>query len=158
MGAGAIAGTVWNALFGWPPTRGIRDYDVVYYDGDDLSADAERAVEAAVAKVVPDAVVDVTNEARVHLWYEHRFGVSIRQYTSSADAIATWPSTATSVGVRTTEQGTLEVCAPCGVDDLLGGVVRPNKALVTREVYESKAARWKQVWPELTFIPWERTR
>src|ERR1700730_3374080 len=38
--------------------------------------------------------------ARVHLWYEDRFGYALKPYLSSADAIATFPTTATAVGVR----------------------------------------------------------
>src|SRR5437899_6635367 len=41
--------------------------------------------------------LDVKNEARVHLWYEDRFGYAIKPYLSSADAIATFPTTATAV-------------------------------------------------------------
>lgn len=34
-------------------------------------------------------------------------------------------------------------------------IVRANKGLITREVYEKKVARWTQVWPKLTAIPWD---
>jgi len=154
VGAGAVAAAVWNHRFGLPPGTAVRDYDVVYYDPADLSAERERAVELAVQAVVGENVaIDVTNEARVHLWYGERFGRSIPQYASSQAAIATWPSTATSVGVRRSG-GRLEVYAPHGLRDLLLGVVRPNRTLVTREVYEAKATRWRNAWPSLTVIPW----
>jgi hypothetical protein len=45
-------------------------------------------------------------------------------------------------------------CAPFGLDDLFGLIVRPNKSLVDRNVYEAKAARWAALWPRLTVIPW----
>ena len=32
-------------------------------------------------------------------------------------------------------------------------VVRPNPRLAPRHVYETKAARWQQQWPELTVLP-----
>jgi hypothetical protein len=54
-----------------------------------------------------------------HLWYEDRFGYSIKPYLSSAAAIATFPTTATAVGVRRI-CGKLECCAPFGLDDLFG--------------------------------------
>jgi hypothetical protein len=41
-------------------------------------------------------VHDVKNEARVHLWYERRFGRHLEPYRSTGDAIATWPTTASS--------------------------------------------------------------
>lgn len=41
LGAGGITHTVWNHLHDFALTRGIKDYDLVYYDSDDLSASAE---------------------------------------------------------------------------------------------------------------------
>jgi hypothetical protein len=46
------------------------------------------------------------------------------------------------------------VCAPYGLTDLFGMVVRPNKVIVPRAVYEAKAARWAAVWPKLTVLAW----
>ena len=40
-------------------------------------------------------------------------------------------------------------------DDLFALVVRPNRRLAPRDVYESKAARWLAEWPELTVLPWD---
>jgi hypothetical protein len=34
-------------------------------------------------------------------------------------------------------------------------IVRPNKTLVSRDVYEKKAQRWKSEWPMLEVIPWD---
>ncbi len=69
--------------------------------------------------------LDVKNEARVHLWYQDRFGYPIRPYLSSVDAIASFPTTATAVGVRR-QRGKFECCAPFELGDLFGLVVRPN--------------------------------
>ena len=68
IGAGAVAQTVWNHLHGLPSSHGVKDYDVVYFDPDDLTPDGEHAVGAKVAELLDSAVtVDVTNEARVPL-------------------------------------------------------------------------------------------
>jgi hypothetical protein len=156
VGAGAVAAAVWNRRFGKPPGCGVKDYDVVYFDPGDLGEEAEARVRATIAGWVPASVeLDVTNEARVHLWYHEAFGRRIEPYRSIEAAIATWPTTATSIGVRLDGGGgAFSVCAPFGLDDLFAGVVRPNTALVSREVYEAKVARWRQVWPELTILPW----
>ena len=98
--------------------------------------------------------LDVKNEARIHLWYEECFGYAIKPYISSADAIATFPTTATAVGVRRIH-GKFECCAPFGLDDLFGLVVRPNKRQITRDIYEAKVDRWRSIWPRLIFLPWE---
>jgi hypothetical protein len=155
FGAGGVAQTVWNLRHGFEPAGGIKDYDLVYFDSDDLSEESERRVQEEVAgRLAPLGVVpDVHNEARVHLWYETRFGRHLAPYTSTEAAIATWPTTASSVGVRSEPSG-LVVCAPFGLSDLLGMVARPNKAVVTRDIYEEKVGRWASRWPLLRVIPW----
>ncbi len=155
LGAGAVAQTVWNQAHGYAPQAGIADYDLVYFDPQDLSKISEQAAEdAAVAAFGrPGARFDVTNEARVHVWYERKFGVAIPPYESVEAAIGTWPTTATSIGV-TCANGRFAVCAPFGTDDLWQLIIRPNKTLVTRQVYEAKVSRWSAIWPKLTIIPW----
>ena len=90
----------------------------------------------------------------MHLWYKERFGYTIKPYSSSVDAIATFPTTATSVGIRRL-RGNFECCAPFGLDDLFGLIVRPNKRQVTRSIYEMKADRWRLIWPALTVLAWD---
>jgi uncharacterized protein len=99
-------------------------------------------------------VLDVKNEARVHVWYRQKFGYAIPPYRSSAAAIATFPTTATSIGVRW-RNGQLECCAPFGVGDLFGLIVRPNKVQITPVIYEAKVARWRREWPQLAFLRWD---
>jgi hypothetical protein len=155
FGAGGIAQTVWNLRHGFDPAAGIKDYDLVYFDPADLSDEAERQNEVEVARRLSEfgVVVDVKNEARVHLWYGERFGRHLDPYSSTEEAIATWPTTASSVGVRHDRDGFV-VCAPFGLADLLGMVARPNKAIVSRDVYEEKVSRWAARWPHLRVIPW----
>jgi hypothetical protein len=157
LGAGAVAQTVWNAAHGFRPEHAVKDYDVVYFDASDLRPEAERVAGERVVAALGDlrVPVDVTNEARVHLWYERRFGVSLAAYGSVEEAIATWPTTATAVGVRPDPAGGLDVCTPFGLDDLFGLVVRPNRALVPEAVYRAKAERWKATWPRLTVLDWD---
>jgi len=155
LGAGAVAQTVWNLRHGFAPAEGMKDYDLVYFDPDDLSAESERRLEAQVAQQLSKfgVLADVHNEARVHLWYEKRFGRYLDPYRSTEEAISTWPTTASSVGVRRDRAGYV-VCAPFGLSDLLAMVARPNKAKVSREIYEQKVARWQAIWPKLRVIPW----
>ena len=159
LAAGAIAQTVWNWAHGLPPEFGINDIDLIYHDASDLSEDAEadhgRRIEERFGGV--PARFDVKNEARVHLWYEAKFGYPIEPYESAMAAIATFPATPTAIGVRPSKQG-LEICAPFGLDDLLGLVVRPNKAQVTRDIYQAKIDRWRPLWPRLSVLDWERSQ
>jgi uncharacterized protein len=154
--AGSVAQTIWNLGCGQPAELGLKDVDLIYFDDHDLSVDAEISHERRLRDLFRCLPIklDVKNEARVHLWYEERFGYAIRPYLSSADAIATFPTTATAIGVRRI-RGKLECCAPFGLDDLFGLAVRPNKRQITRAIYEAKIDRWRSFWPRLTFLPWE---
>jgi hypothetical protein len=155
LAAGGVAQTVWNQLHGFDPDGGLKDHDVVYFDPADLTPEAEAATGARVAAACAelDIVLDVKNEARVHLWYEQRYGRRLEPYRSTEHAISTWPTTASSVGARL-EGNRLVVCAPFGLRDLFAMVARPNRTIVTREVYEEKVGRWAARWPQLTVLPW----
>jgi hypothetical protein len=102
----------------------------------------------------PDIRFDVKNQARVHLWYEARFGYPIEPYRSSAGAIDTFPTTAGSIGIRPA-RGELAAYTAFGLDDLLNLKVRPNKRQVTREIYCKKVDRWKALWPMLDIVDWD---
>lgn len=155
LGAGCIAQTVWNYISERDPMAGVKDLDLVYFDATDLSAESENEYLRRVCAQVGSLSIqlDVTNEARVHLWYEKDFGYPIQPYVSVEDAINTWPTTATSIGVRRSRTESV-VYAPYGLNDLFAMVVRPNKKQITREVYEKKAGRWLESWPTLQIIPW----
>jgi hypothetical protein len=154
--AGAVFQTVWNVLDGRDPGAGIVDYDFFYYDPSDLSYEAEDVVIRRAATLFGDVSVpvEVRNEARVHLWYESRFGVPGVRFTSSRDAIDHFASTTCCFGVSRTATGDVIDYAPNGYADLFAMRVRPNPRLAPREVYEAKALRWRQEWPGLVVDPW----
>lgn len=156
LGAGCIAQTVWNAAHGFEPAFGIKDYDLVYY-ADDLSSESENDYAAKASRLFRDLdiAIDVKNEARVHLWYEQHFGYKIAPYETVEHAISTWPTTATSIAITTGTDGILKLCAPFGLNDLLGLIVRPNKTQITKEIYQAKIARWISLWPRLHILSWE---
>lgn len=114
LGAGAICQTIWNELHGFPLEQGIKDFDIVYFDTD-TSAETQDRFILKGKKLFAELPVEVelTNEARVHLWYKEEVGKDIEPYASTEDAINTWPTTASSVGVRY-EGGKFVVYAPSG--------------------------------------------
>ena len=65
--AGCLYQTVWNVVTRQPPEEGILDYDLAYFDGSDLSWDAENEViEAGHQTFAGLAVpVQIRNQARV---------------------------------------------------------------------------------------------
>ena len=154
IGAGCVCQTVWNFQNGLDLMYGISDIDFVYFDAE-LSYEAEDRVIRRVKQrfcALP-VEIDVKNQARVHLWYKDHYGYDLRPYGSLEEAISTWPTTATSIGIRL-QDSALTVCAPFGLNDLFGQIVRPNKTQITEETYLKKCEKWKAKWNTLTIVSW----
>lgn len=156
VGAGCISQTVWNILHGFDPEQHIKDYDLVYYEAEDISKESELAFIQKAADLFGDIAVelDIVNEARVHLWVEEEFGYAIDQYQSVEEAISTWPTTITCAGV-TRRNGKMWVYATFGLDDVFNMVLRPNKKVVTEAVYMNKVKKWTALWPKLSVVGWD---
>lgn len=153
--AGAIVQSYWNAVHELPPLHGVSDIDLIYFDPHDLTEASETRHAARINERFNEAGVrfDVKNEARVHLWYEGKFGYPIEPYTSSKNAIDTFPITAGCIGIRP-DRGALASYASFGFGDLLNLLVRPNKRQVTRQIYAEKTSRWRELWPLIEIIEW----
>ena len=155
IGAGCVAQSVWNYQMNLELSNGISDIDFVYFDSSDLSVEAENSTIIKVENILNPCPIklDIKNQARVHLWYKNHFGYDIKPYESLEDAINSWPTTATSIGIRL-ENNKLKVYAPFGLNDLFGMIIRPNKTQITKEIYMRKVEKWRAKWPALTVIPW----
>lgn len=156
VGAGCLAQTVWNHSLGFSPGYGIDDIDIVYFDPSDSDGSREAEMRDKCSQLLGPIPfrVDLVNQARVHFWYMEEFGYGIEPYQSSEQAINTWPTTATAIGLRLTRTDGPIVYAPYGLNDLFGLVVRANKVQITRKIYEDKVRKWLAKWPELEVIPW----
>jgi hypothetical protein len=127
--AGCLYQTVWNVVTGQPPEAGILDYDLAYFDGSDLSWDAEDVIIKAGSQVFAGlpAPVQIRNQARVHLWYEQKFGVPCRPHASTEAAIDTFEATTACLGVRLQSGGRWRIYAPHGLGDVFNLVSRPTR-------------------------------
>jgi len=155
LGAGVIFQNVWNVIHGFPLNTHVKDIDIFYWDGDDLSWQAENQRIDQLNKLLPNInlSLDVKNIARVHLWYEQRFGIKKLPYKSVQESIATWPVIGACMAVRK-HQSKLEFIAPYGFQDMLSMRVRANKVLVNEDIYRSKALIWQKQWPLLSVESW----
>jgi hypothetical protein len=154
--AGCLYQTVWNVVTGQPPEAGILDYDLAYFDGSDLSWAGEDAVIQAGHQVFAGlpAPVQIRNQARVHLWYEQKYGAPCPPHESTEAAIDTFEALVACLGVRLEPGRRWRVYAPHGLADVFNLVARPNPVLAPRSVYEAKVSRWRRQWPALTVLPW----
>jgi uncharacterized protein len=154
--AGCLYQTVWNVLTGEPPEAGILDYDLAYFDSSDLSWDAEDAIIRAGHQIFAGlrAPVQIRNQARVHLWYQRKFGAPCQPHESAEAAIDTFEATTACLGIRLESGDRWRIYAPHGLADVFNLVVRPNPVLAPGHVYRDKVERWRQQWPGLTVLPW----
>lgn len=152
--SGAVYQRVLNRLTGRDPDHGIKDYDIGYFDAADTSYDAEDAVIRQVAAAFDPPLrdlVEVRNQARVHLWFEGKFGEPYAPLRRTAEALERFVSPLFAVGVRLEADERLTVVAPFGLDDLFAMRLRPNPNRRTNG-YARTAASAKARWPELTLI------
>lgn len=154
VAAGCINQTVFNYYHGNKLDFGIEDFDIVYFD-EDLSYEKEDEVIKYVTNLLKDIKVelDIKNEARVYLWYGDKYGKMIEPYTSVEDAISSWGTSITCIGVRL-EEDSFVVCAPYGLNDLFSMTLRPIKKQFSEEQYLIKTKKWQNKWPLLTVLPW----
>ncbi|MEF2070169.1 nucleotidyltransferase family protein [Consotaella aegiceratis] len=149
--AGCLYQAYWNWRSGFAPERGVKDYDVFYFDERDLSWEAEDAVIRQVYALTADlgVEVEVKNQARVHLWYERRFGASYPRLTSARDGIDRYLIECTCVGIDVMD-GSLY--APNGLAGIGAGVLRMNPRNPQPELFRQKAETLKARWPWLRII------
>ncbi len=149
--SGAIYQRALNDLTGRDLDYGIKDYDLGYYDPSDTSYEAEdgviRRVAAAFAPPLREAV-EVRNQARVHLWFEGRFGEPYAPLANTAQALTRFVSPMFAVGARLEADGRMTVVAPFGLEDLFALRLRPNPGR-TSPNYPAIAEAARRRWPEL---------
>lgn len=147
VAAGAIRNSVWDSLHGRPPANSVADIDVVYFDPSPTEVDWAQRLGSAR----PGYLWDVTNQATIHEWQSVYFGRAVAPYSSVAEALESWPETATAVGARLNGSGTVEVLAPFGLVDLFLLRVRPSPKVVDLAAYQARvdAKAWQRRWPRL---------
>ena len=152
--SGAVYQSVWNAVTGRPAGYGVRDYDLGYFDPD-VSWDAEDVVIKRVAAAFEPPfreMVEVRNQARVHLWFEGRFGEPYDALTGTDEALAGFVAPAFAVGVRLEDDNTISVAAPFGLEDVFSLTLRPNPNRPLAKGWTKAVTSATARWPELTIV------
>lgn len=118
--AGFVRSKIWDVQHGFLESTPLPDVDVIYFDQVNKSETKEKEWERQLAQIDPDVPWSVKNQARMHLKN------NLPPYTSSEDAIASFPETATALGVTLNEDRNVVLTAPWGVEDLLQLRVKPT--------------------------------
>lgn len=150
--SGAVYQRVLNVKTGRDLDFGVKDYDLGYFDPSDTSYEAEdvviKQVAAAFASPLKE-MVEVRNQARVHLWFEGRFNEPYQPLGNSAEALSRFVSPMFAVRVRLEADDHMTILAPFGLEDLFQMRLRPNPTR-TSPNYDKIAAAAKARWPEIT--------
>lgn len=155
--AGALYNLPWNRLTGRPGLADVSDIDVFYFDPTDLSYEAEDVVIRRLAARFAHLPLPVQarNQARVHLWFEAKFGSPFTPLASAAEMLERYASKTHAVGARLGPGGAIELVTPFGLDDVFSFRIVPNYALDNQATHEKKGARAQQIWPEVAVLPWD---
>jgi hypothetical protein len=149
--SGAVYQPVLAHLTGRQPDYGIKDYDLGYFDDTDLSYGAEDAVIRRVKAAFDEplrSMLEVRNQARVHLWFEAKFGEPYTPLSRTAEALERFTSATFAVGVRLESDDRLHIEAPFGLADLFALRLRPNPRRKTVG-FARTAADVGRRWPEV---------
>lgn len=158
IAAGSIFQTIWNYQDGRDLNYEIKDLDVIYYNSEDLSIDTDMKYYEMIQEYARSHnisyEVDISNEARMHLWKEKKEGGKVLPYKNSEDAIDRWIATVHAIGI-TLEGGSIKVYAPYGLSDIFSRTIRPIKhSGNSKELYNKKVNDWKKRFSKLTVIDW----
>ena len=148
--SGAVYQRVLNDRTGRPLDYGIKDYDLGYFDPD-TSYEAEDSIITQVAEAFEPPLremVEVRNQARVHLWFEAKFDEPYAPLATTTEALKRFVSPLFAVGVRLEAGDAFTVVAPFGLEDLFALELRPNPLRVTNGL-DRTAASVTARWPEI---------
>ena len=150
IAAGFVRNAVWDHLHGRAACPPAGDVDVIWFDRARASAEEDMQLERRLQALAPGIDWSVKNQARMHT----RNGDP--PYCSASDAMRHWPETATASAARLAADGTVDVAAPCGLEDLFGLVLRPgvnfhgHKRQIFLRRIEQK--QWLARWPLLQIV------
>ena len=139
-----------NHLTGRALDYGIKDFDLAYFDASDLSYEAEDAVIRRMKAAFDEPLrrmVEVRNQARVHLWFEAKFGEHYMPLSCTAEALERFTSATFAVGVRLAPDDR-HIEAPFGLADLFALRLWPNPRRKTVH-FARTSADVRRRWPEL---------
>ena len=146
IGAGFVRNLIWDHFHGVQTDCREGDIDVLWFNRETVSPQADRALERTLNRLDPSFDWSVKNQARMHLRNQDR------PYDDVADAMRFWPETATAIAAKR-RGNDCDLIAPFGFDDLQNMILRPtskaqHKIAAFQERVEKKG--WVGRWPRVS--------
>jgi len=144
VAAGFVRNLVWDYLHGFECTP-LSDVDVIYFDP--AQAFLVDDLQHRLSALLPHVNWQVKNQAIMHV----RNGDEA--YMNSTDAMMHWPEKETAIGVKLTENNSIEVAAPFGLTSLFDGCISYNNKRPL-SVFEQRvqSKNWLTTWPKLKVV------
>lgn len=144
LAAGFVRNLAWDKVHGYSRTTALNDIDLIYFDPDKASEEADKDLESRL-KAISDFPWSVKNQARMHRRN------SDSPYASTEDAMSYWVEVETAVGATLNESKDIEIVAPFGIDVLFEYTITPNPKRPKPEVFAQRVQekRWLKIWPNL---------
>lgn len=145
LAAGFVRNLVWDRLHGYARVTPLNDIDVVYFNPEDRSVEADECLEQRLCAAAPELPWSVKNQARMHERHGHA------PYASSAQAISYWVEVETAIGARMNADGQIELNAPLGLENLFHLTITPNPRHAIPAVFAERVSTkgWLRLWPKL---------
>ncbi|WP_371811541.1 nucleotidyltransferase family protein [Sporosarcina sp. Te-1] len=144
--AGFVRSKIWDVLHGFEKRTPLADIDVIYFDSPNVDESFEKEWEHKLRLDHPNEPWSVKNQARMHLRNQ------LPPYRCAADAISKFPETATALGVKLDDAGSLELCMPHGLKDVLNCRVAAtpffSRSKERMRVFDTRMneKNWPAVW------------
>lgn len=118
---------------------------------DDLSWEAENRVIAQAHQAFSHlgVNVEIRNQARVHLWYERKFGGTYSPLKKVTDGIDRYLIRSTCLGI---DACTGKLYSTHGLNDLLNNWLKMNELNPRPDLFRAKAASYQARWPWLELV------
>lgn len=158
IASGIIFQTIWNYYDKLPLNNNVKDIDIIYYNKDNISVNKDLEYYNLINNYRLSKGyrlgIDVSNEARMHLWKKEKLNIDIKPYINSEDAIGKWVATINSIGLTKNKDG-LKIYAPYGLSDIYSRTIRPIKQEYTsKDIYNKKVKSWSKRFNNLNIIKW----
>ena len=158
IAAGSVFQTIWNYFDNVDLNNNIKDIDVIYYDKTNLDVNKDIDICNKIIEFCKNNnlnyEIDVSNEARMHLWKKEHENKDVEQYRNSEDAINYWIANMHAIGI-TKINNELYVYAPFGLSDIYSRTIRPIKHKYnSKELYDKKVKSWSSRFHNLNIVEW----
>lgn len=147
--AGFVRSKIWDVQHGFDERTPMPDIDVIYYDAENIEESVEKKYEEVLKRLLPTVPWSVKNQARMHI------ANNSSPYSSSVDAIAKFPETATALGVKLDEEDNVILTAPHGIQDVVNLIVKPTPYFLESKermlIYEKRVREknWQAIWSKI---------